>query len=81
MQDAYRLGRTLHETLEAASSSASYYAELYRRPYLSYDTVPQLIRAVPTGEMLAALELAATSYTQGGEDDKAIAVRAWMVEE
>jgi O-antigen ligase/Flp pilus assembly protein TadD len=80
MQEAFRLGRTLHETLEAASLSASYYAELYRRPYLPYDMVPQLIRAVPTGEMLAALELAATSYEQRGEEDKASAVRAWMLE-
>jgi hypothetical protein len=48
--------------LEAASLSASYYAGLNRRPHLPHDVVPQLIWAVPPREMLAALELAATSY-------------------
>jgi hypothetical protein len=81
MQDAYMLGRTLHETLEASSSSASYHAELCRRPYLPYDMVPQPIRAVPTREMLTALELAATSYTQRGQAAEARATRAWMLEE
>jgi len=80
-QDAYALGRRLHETLEAASSSASYYAELYRRRYLPHDMIPQLIRAVPTREMIAALEFAAASYTQRGEDAQARAVRAWVLKE
>ncbi len=66
IEEASRYGRSLHEALELTMVSAGYYAELYRRPYLSFDMVPQMIRAVPTREMQAALELAAVSYTAGG---------------
>jgi tetratricopeptide (TPR) repeat protein len=79
--EALDFARRTVSSLENASESTGYYAELYRRPYLPFDLAPQLIRALPTEEVLQALELAAASFEQDGQAEQARAARAWMVVE
>lgn len=79
--EAVDFARRTVNSLENASESTGYYAELYRRPYLTFDLAPQLIRALPTDEVLQAIELAAASFEQDGRAEEARAARAWLVTE
>lgn len=67
--EALEFARRLFNTLEESSLSTSYYAELYRRPFLPFDLVPQLRRLIPTREMHAALEMVSDDFLQQQRPD------------